>query len=126
MIYLFEAELVENGFLNLELRRIYGVGKSRAELFCKKLGFSKNLKVQDLSKEQFEELEALVDMLKLNLASDLKNTQKVLKSIERVYIVACGTSSLPAFKHHVNPLRPLRETRERAPGPPAPGHRRRQ
>jgi ribosomal protein S13 len=39
---------------------------------CKKLGFSKNLKIKNLSKEQTVKLVKTIEFLKLNLASDLK------------------------------------------------------
>jgi len=39
---------------------------------CKKLGFSKNLKIKNLSKEQTVKLVKIIEFLKLNLASDLK------------------------------------------------------
>jgi ribosomal protein S13 len=51
MIYLFESELPENMSVFFALKRIYGIGKTRSFLICKKLGFSINLKIKHLSKD---------------------------------------------------------------------------
>ena len=72
MVYLFESELPENKSIWFGLRHIYGIGYFNSALICKKLGFSKNLKVQTLSKEQLHKLIKSVELLNLKLASDLK------------------------------------------------------
>lgn len=77
MIYIFDTELLENKLIHYALQQIYGVNKKRSSFICKKLGFSTNLKVKDLSKDQITELLKLIDVLNLTLASDLKKLKFV-------------------------------------------------
>lgn len=72
MIYLFESELPENMSVFFALKRIYGIGKTRSFLICKKLGFSVNLKIKHLSKDQINDILNLIESLNLIIASDLK------------------------------------------------------
>ena len=51
MIYLFESELSETKPICYSLAYIFGIGKKQSYLICKKLGFSKNLTIKNLSKE---------------------------------------------------------------------------
>ena len=72
MIYLFESELPENKSIYFVLFYIYGIGKINSFFICKKLGFSKNLKLKNLSKEQLNKLTLTIESLSLNLGTDLK------------------------------------------------------
>jgi small subunit ribosomal protein S13 len=72
MIYLFESEISENKQIFISLMQIYGINWFTAIFICKKLGFSKNLKIKDLSKEQISKMVKTIELLKINLASDLK------------------------------------------------------
>ena len=56
MVYLLETNLQENKSIFFALKKIYGIGKSRAFNICKTLGFSENLKVKNLSEEQIKKL----------------------------------------------------------------------
>lgn len=76
MVYLFESELPENKPIFLSLTHIYGFGKLSSEFVCKKLGFSKNLKLKNLSKEQISKLVKTIESLNKELASDLKKSKK--------------------------------------------------
>jgi small subunit ribosomal protein S13 len=83
MIYLFESKLPENKSIYFALKYVYGIGKSRSFLICKKLGFSSNLKVKSLSDEQVNQVLKLVEILNFSLANDLKrlrllNKQKLI------------------------------------------------
>ena len=71
MVYLFESELPKNKLLSFALCSIYGLGRAHTFSICKKLGFSKNLKVQDLSKEQISKLIKHIESLDLLIAGDL-------------------------------------------------------
>lgn len=75
MIYLFESKLPENKSIYFALQYIYGIGKSRSFLICKKLGFSSNLKVKTLSHEQVNQILKLVETLNLSIANDLKRSK---------------------------------------------------
>lgn len=74
MIYLFESEIPGNKSIFFSLNYIYGLGKNSAMLVCKKLGFSKNLKTKNLSKDQINKLIKIIESLNLSLASELKKS----------------------------------------------------
>lgn len=71
MVYLFESELPENKSLLFALSSIYGLGKANTSFICKKLGFSRNLIVKELSKEQTGKLVKKIESLNLLIAGDL-------------------------------------------------------
>lgn len=78
MIYLFESELPENMSVVFALKRIYGIGKKNSFLICKKLGFSINLKIKNLSKYQITHILNLINSLNLVVAADLKNIKNLI------------------------------------------------
>ena len=77
MVYLLETKLPENKPVYFALAYIYGIGIKTSGLICKKLGFSTNLKVKDLTREQS------IDLLKFFESSDLiiSNDLKKFKSL---------------------------------------------
>lgn len=78
MIYIFETELKENKPIYLSLTHIYGIGKNKSLLICKKLGFSKSVKVNDLNKNKIKEIIKTCETLNYTLASDLKKTKNLI------------------------------------------------
>ena len=72
MIYLFESELPENKSILLSLTKIYGLSHYTSLIICKRLGFSKNLKTKNLSKEQINKINKVIESLDSKFASDLK------------------------------------------------------
>lgn len=78
MIYLFESELPENMSIFFALQRVYGIGKKSSSLICKKLGFSINLKIKNLSKDQSMDILNLIEYLNLIIASDLKKIKNLI------------------------------------------------
>ena len=72
MLYLLETKLPENKSVFFALTKIYGIGKNTAFLICKKLGFSINLKVKELTQEQVSEILQTVESLDLTLNNELK------------------------------------------------------
>jgi small subunit ribosomal protein S13 len=78
MIYLFESELPENKSVYFALTHIYGIGKANSSLICRKLGFSANLKVKNLSKDQIIKLIKTIETLNIELASDLKKAESLI------------------------------------------------
>jgi small subunit ribosomal protein S13 len=78
MLYLFESELPKNKSLLFALTSIFGLGNSKACVICQRLGFSKNLKVKDLSKDQVQNLITTIEHSNLILMDDLKKI-KLLK-----------------------------------------------
>ena len=75
MAYLFETELLENKLVFLSIMDIYGLGKSSSLLVCKRLGFSKNLKTKNLSKDQLMQLSETIESLNKELAGALKKSK---------------------------------------------------
>lgn len=79
MIYLIESNIPDNKSVFFALTHIYGIGNSYALLICKKLGFSENFKVKNLSKDQITQLLNLIESLNIELASDLKKSKLLNK-----------------------------------------------
>lgn len=77
MVYLLETDLHENKSIFFALKNIYGIGKKNAFNICKKLGFSENLKVKSLSKEQIKKLLKLVENSGIVITSDLKKVRNL-------------------------------------------------
>jgi small subunit ribosomal protein S13 len=77
MLYLLETKLPENKSVFYALTNVYGIGKSTAFIICKKLGFSINLKIKDLTQEQIVEILQLIDSLNLTLNNDLKKLKSL-------------------------------------------------
>lgn len=77
MLYFLETKLSENKSVCFALTNIYGIGKSTALIICKKLGFSINLKIKDLTQEQIVEMIQLIDLLNLNLNNELKKLRSL-------------------------------------------------
>ena len=72
MVYIFESELPKNKSILFAITSVFGIGKSNSIMFCKKLGFSKNLKVKNLSREQIIKLIKTIELSDLIISSDLK------------------------------------------------------
>lgn len=72
MIYLFESKLPETKSVYFALRYIYGLGAGKSVFICKKLGFTSNLKIKNLSESQVNRIVKLVELLDLSVANDLR------------------------------------------------------
>lgn len=72
MIYLFESTLPENKSLNFALRYVFGIGKKRSSVVCRKLGFSYNFQSKHLSEDQINQVVKLSESLNWVLSNDLK------------------------------------------------------
>ena len=77
MLYFLETKLSDQKSVYFALTSIYGIGKSTAFTICKKLGFSINLKIKDLTQEQIGEMVQLIDSLNLNLNNELKKLKSL-------------------------------------------------
>lgn len=78
MIYLVESKIPEKKSVFFALKYIYGINQYTSFLFCKKLGFSKNLKIKNLSKEQIIKLLKLLESSNILIGSSLKKTKKLI------------------------------------------------
>ena len=79
MIYILESKLPENKPVYFALRYVYGIGKSKSLLICKKLGFSPNLKVNNLSNYKANQILKLTETLNFVLANNLKKYELLNK-----------------------------------------------
>ena len=85
MLYILETNLPENKPVLFALVRVFGIGEKTASLICKKMGFSINFKVKNLTQEQASEMIQLTASLNLPLNNELRNFQSlVLKSLTSI------------------------------------------
>jgi len=78
MIYILETELDNNKSLYIALTNIYGINFNQSLYFCKKLGFSKNLKVNELSNNQITKLIRLIENSNILINNDLKKKKSLI------------------------------------------------
>jgi len=78
MAYILDTEILGKKSIFFSLTKIYGLGCSQVRLICKKLGFSENVTLLDLTEEQLEELVRFVSKSGLTLTKDLKKYQSIL------------------------------------------------
>lgn len=72
MIYILETKLPENKSVFFALTYIYGIGEKTSYLICKKLGFSINLKIKNMTQEQSIDIIKIIDSSQLILSNELK------------------------------------------------------
>ena len=79
MVYILESKLLDNKSIYFALKSVYGIGKNKAFFICKKLGFSPNLKVKNLSSNKINQILKLVESLNFVLANDLRKLKLLRK-----------------------------------------------
>ena len=79
MVYILEAKLPDSKSIYFALRNVYGIGRNKSVLICKKLGFSPNLLVKNLSTNKINQILKLVESLNFILANDLKKIKLLQK-----------------------------------------------
>ena len=77
MIYILETKLPENKSVFFALTYIYGIGEKTSYLICKKLGFSINLKIKNLTQEQSMDIIKIIDSSQLTLSNELKKLKSL-------------------------------------------------
>lgn len=80
MTYLFESKLPETKSIQLGLKYVYGINASKALVICKKLGFSQNFKLKNLSINQTSQVIKLVESLGFIITNDLKRFKLLEKN----------------------------------------------
>lgn len=85
-MYILDIKMRENKTVWLELINIYGIGKYNSLIICKKLGFSKNFIINELTKKHLLSLKSL-----LNTEFKVLNELKTLKVsyIKRLIDIKC-------------------------------------
>lgn len=77
-MYFLDTNFRESKSVLFELKQVYGIGKTRAEIICQKLGLSPNYKFINLTSGQLAKLASLTISLKLN--SELKRVKNLTGS----------------------------------------------
>lgn len=77
-MFIFESELSENKSILIALLSIYGIGIQYSFLICKKLGFSPNLRVKNLTKKQIYKLIAAIELSGIPITTDLKKSRSLI------------------------------------------------
>jgi len=93
-MYILETELLNDKPIAFAIINIYGIGKFQSFILCKKLGFSINLKIFELSNDHIAKIINLVEKSDLILNNDLKKlnnsflkkslTIKIYKSLRKI------------------------------------------
>lgn len=78
MVYLFEKELNEDQIVYISLARIYGIGKNNSIFLCKRLGWSKNIKIKNLAENQIYQLAKIIENSDFIVATDLKKIKSLV------------------------------------------------
>ena len=77
-MFIFQSNLFENKYVFIELSSIYGINLQNSLYFCKKLGFSLNLKVKNLTKKQIFNLTSTVELSSIIVSVNLKKYKLLL------------------------------------------------
>lgn len=85
MVYILEAKLFENKKIHIALKGIYGIGKYQSTNICKNLGFSKNLKLNQISESQLLKIVRFVEKRNILTGTDLRqNVNTNNKKLENI------------------------------------------
>ena len=71
-MFIFESELPENKSIPIALLSVYGIGLQHSFSICKKLGFSPNLRIKNLTKKQVYKLIATIELSGISISTDLR------------------------------------------------------
>ena len=77
-MYFLDTNFRENKTVLHELKRVYGINKSKATMICFKSGIALNCKFCDLTLEQLAKLSTSTTNFKIN--ADLKQGNKLIRS----------------------------------------------
>jgi small subunit ribosomal protein S13 len=79
-MFVLDTKIQENKILIVSLSSIYGIGFSLSLNLCKKLGLSKNVKLEHLSKNQLEKMRGvfLTSSFLSNVSNDLKKWESLM------------------------------------------------
>ena len=75
MIYILETELRGSKSIYFSLNKIYGLSYNQIKTVCKKVGFSINLKTNNLTSDQIVKLIKVIENSHFKINDDLKNFQ---------------------------------------------------
>lgn len=75
-MYILDTKLKDNKIMITELTEIYGIGSNISFKICKKLGLSKNITVDQISKNHLSSLDYILNSeYKLKVSNELKKIE---------------------------------------------------
>ena len=77
MVYLLETDISSVKSIHIAIREIYGIGRKNSLYICKKLGFSKNFKVHNLSSKQINKFLSVIENSNILVNSELKKKKSI-------------------------------------------------
>jgi small subunit ribosomal protein S13 len=81
-MYIFESELSEKKRVNIALNSVFGLKKSSVRKIIKRIGFSNNFKLKNISNDQTAGLVKTINSLPIKISNDLKKHNfSILKAL---------------------------------------------
>jgi small subunit ribosomal protein S13 len=77
-MFIFESELPENKSIPIALLSIYGIGLHHSFSICKRLGFSPNLRIKNLTKKQVYKLITAIELSGISISTDLRKSRLLI------------------------------------------------
>ena len=74
MAYLLGTHIQDKKKISIALTQIFGIGLVTSKIICQKLGFTENIRIFNLTKEQKNKLIRYVESSSLVIKSDLKRS----------------------------------------------------
>ena len=85
MVYILEAEILENKSIYFSLTKIFGIGQFQSFLICKKLDLAYNCKLINLTADQIENLIKFIENSNLLITNNLKKSKiKITKKLIQI------------------------------------------
>ena len=78
MVYFLETEIPNNKKVQKSLESVFGIGKNKTKLICKKSGISKNYKASDLFSNQLIIMSQNVIDSNISITNNLKKNQSLI------------------------------------------------
>lgn len=72
MVFIFETNLPGDKSIINCLALIYGIGRKRSRFICRKLGLSKNVRINELKHQQLKDLTKFLTVLNFKVDKELK------------------------------------------------------
>ena len=78
MVYILDAEIIENKSIYFSLTKVFGLGKFQSFLVCKKLGLSYNCTLMKLTSDQIVHLIKFIENSRLLINNNLKKSKVMI------------------------------------------------
>jgi len=78
MVYILDAEILENKSIYFSLTKVFGIGQYQSSLACKRLGLASNCKLNKLTSDQTVNLIKSIENSKLLINNNLKKSKMMI------------------------------------------------